>query len=317
VTEQNKAIFSLAVATLFWGLSFSLMKALGILQSRDAPDLSLWEISCISIIVRFVICGLVVLIFCAGSLNKITKTEIVQGLSLGFFGGIGLVFQMDGVNYTEASTAAFLTQAYCVIIPLVAAIHQRKLPGRFTVMACLMVCIGILVLSNVQISNLRIGKGEAEVLLASLLFTFQILLLEHRKFSKNNMMKVSLVMFLSTALIVACMFGKQWPSPGSVLKAYGNWKTLTLMAVMTLGCTLIPYLLMNRWQSFVSATQAALIYSSEPLFASFFALFLPVWLASWTHIAFVNEEFDRTLIAGGLLITAANFLMIWGSRRLK
>jgi len=312
---EQKAILLLALATFFWGLSFIVMKALALMQQRLAPGLSVWSISSLSIFLRFSISAAILVIFFFKQIPKISRKEMMQGLGLGFFGGIGLLFQMDGVNYTESSTAAFLTQAYCVILPVITALRLKKFPAPTIIFSSLMVLVGIGVLSNVKLTALVLGKGEAEVLLASLLFTVQILLLEMKTFKECDSNRVTLIMCLTTSLIMGGMLGFQNLDAEQCFKAYGSYQVILFITVLTIGCTLVPYLLMNRWQGQISATQAGLIYCVEPVFASLFALFLPAWISVWTRISFINETMDIALLWGGGLILGANCLMIWGSRR--
>ena len=82
----------------------------------------------------------------------------------------------------------------------------------------------------------------------------------------------------------------------------------TLIA-LTLVCSLLAFLMMNRWQPFVDATTAGIVYCTEPLFATVFALFLPAWLAWFVEIEYTNESATPHLLIGGALITIANILI--------
>jgi len=74
-------------------------------------------------------------------------------------------------------------------------------------------------------------------------------------------------------------------------------------------CTLGAFMVMNVWQRHVTATEAGLIYCSEPVFASLLALFLPAIFSSWANIHYANEILTLRLLVGGGLITAANVLL--------
>jgi drug/metabolite transporter (DMT)-like permease len=60
----------------------------------------------------------------------------------------------------------------------------------------------------------------------------------------------------------------------------------------------------------VTATQAGLIYATEPVFASAWALFLPGLFSGFAGIAYANELLSWQLFAGGGLILIANLLLI-------
>ena len=89
------------------------------------------------------------------------------------------------------------------------------------------------------------------------------------------------------------------------------------MGFLVVFCTFGGYLLMNRWQPHVTATQAGLIYCFEPIFASVFALFLPAWFSGWATIDYANEKLTANLLIGGGLITMANVLIQLPSKRIK
>jgi drug/metabolite transporter (DMT)-like permease len=69
------------------------------------------------------------------------------------------------------------------------------------------------------------------------------------------------------------------------------------------------YLLMNHWQPRVSAVEAGMIYTTEPVFTAFYALFLPLWISRVAGMDYANESLTVSLLVGGALIIAANMLM--------
>ena len=82
----------------------------------------------------------------------------------------------------------------------------------------------------------------------------------------------------------------------------GNVPVVTLTLVLSLACTVYAYGTMTRWQPHVSSTQAGLIYATEPVFASAWALFLPGWYSALAGIHYPNEVLTWQLFAGGGLM---------------
>jgi drug/metabolite transporter (DMT)-like permease len=70
------------------------------------------------------------------------------------------------------------------------------------------------------------------------------------------------------------------------------------------------YFTMTHWQPRVTSTQAGLIYATEPVFASAWALFLPGWFSRFGGFSYANEHLTWQLFAGGGLILVANLLLI-------
>jgi drug/metabolite transporter (DMT)-like permease len=171
------------------------------------------------------------------------------------------------------------------------------------------VIAGVAVLSNIDWQVLHIGRGELETLIASTIFTGQILWLQRPKFAVNNVNHFTLVMFVVTALVclpVALMTGG---SVGPWVQSYSTLPMTAFTVILAVACTLGGYLLMNYWQPRVTATQAGLLYCLEPIFASLFAMFLPGWFSTMSGISYPNEQIGWRLLIGGSLITVANVLM--------
>ncbi len=313
--EHGKAMNMLALATLFWGLSFPVMKALGQIQQQLLPDTSSWFGTAFFNALRFGIAALLLALFTFRSLNKISHSELWQGSILGLFGGIGIILQMDGLNYTTASTSAFLTQAYCIVLPIILAVRNKSWPSLELLMACLLVVIGIVILSDINLKTFRLGRGETETLLGSMVFAAQILWLERPVFRQNNVLHFSLIMFVAIALvgIVAILFTmRSWAEPLILLRSPS---VHILIGQLVIFCTLIAYVMMNYWQPKVSSAEAGLIYCVEPVFASLFALFLPTYFGRWFGVNYVNELLTPSLLWGGGLILVANILLQFNCAR--
>lgn len=307
--KRLKAIQMLIVANVFWGLSFPATKALAMTQQTLLPAGSSWFIASLCVVYRFGAAAFILLLLSARTLPGMTRLEIEEGLGLGLFAGAGILLQVDGMAYTSASTSAFLTQCYCVVIPLWVAWRQRRRPAARVFLSCTLVIAGVAVLAGVNWHSLRLGRGELETIAASFVFTGQILWLERPKYIDNNLRHFSLVMFGVMALVclpVALLTTRQ---PADWLRAYHSGPALGLLGILIFFCTFGGYLLMNRWQPHLTATQAGLIYCFEPIFASGFALFLPGWISAWASVEYANEKLSGNLLLGGAWITAANVLI--------
>ncbi len=310
-TEPLKAFCFLLLATICWGLSFLTMKALVLMQQKILPQSSTWFLTALSLIIRFGMAALILLFWNARTLRQITRAELLHGTVLGVVGGIGLLFQMDGVNYTSASTSAFLTQCYCLFIPLIVAVRQRRWPSKTLSASCALVLAGVAILSQFDFRQMRLGRGEWETLIATLFFTGQILWLERPGFAANNPNHITLIMFLWNALIVLPIPLLSFTHLAAALATYQSPAAILLMGILVFFCSLIAYSLMNSWQPHVEAAKAGVIYCFEPVFASLFALFLPQWISRFAKINYPNETLTLHLLGGGALIIAANILILF------
>lgn len=307
--SRQRAVLMLTIATLFWGLSFPLMKSLSMEQQNRLSGASSWFISASATTVRFAVAAMLMLIWRGKALGRIRWLEVWQGAGLGVFGGLGLLFQMDGLVYTSASTSAFLTSSYCVFLPLWAACWQRRRPSVRLWVSTLFVVAGVAILARVDWGSLTMGRGEWETLIGSLLFAGQILWLERPIFARNRVEPITTVMFATIGLLMFPVSVWTARQAADWVYAYRSWGSAGLIAGLVLGCTIVPYVLMNRWQPRVTATEAGLIYCAEPVFASLFALFLPGWVSAASGLKYPNELLTWNLMMGGGIILLANLLL--------
>jgi len=306
---RRQALQRLVLCTLFWALSFPAMKTLTLAQQAILPGTGSWFISSLSVLYRFLLAGGLLLLVAFAEVKTISRREIEQGLALAGFTSAGICLQMDGLAYVSASTSAFLTQLYCVLIPLWVAVSRRRAPSLKIILCSALVLAGMAALVNLNWLALKLGRGEIETLAASVLFAAQILCLEHRRYAANRPLCFTTAMLLAAGLLAVPVVLATAPGAAACLRVYASVPAGGLMAVIVLFCTLGAFVLMNRWQRRVTATEAGLIYCAEPVFVSVLALFLPGWLSHWAGVNYPNEQVSVRLLLGGGLITAANVLL--------
>jgi drug/metabolite transporter (DMT)-like permease len=302
-------VWMLILACALWGVSFPVVKVLHLEQSGRLPGAGSEFLAAWLQMARFGMAALILLPWVLLRSGAPRSLEIRQGMWLGFWGGLGMVLQADGLAHTEASTSAFLTQAYCVILPLVACVRLRRLPDGRIVWATLLVMAGGAVLSGIRPGDLRIGRGELETLGAAMFFTLQILTLENPTYRENRGVPVTLVMCAAIGLMFVPVAALTAPEPSAMLAAGASGSSFLLVTVLALFCSVGAYCLMNYWQPRIRATEAGLIYTTEPVFTALYVLFLPAWIGRLTGTDYANERLTLTMMVGGGLIIAANLLM--------
>lgn len=299
----------LMCCTLLWSMSFPVMKALALTQQNLLPQSDSWFFAALSVLYRFGIAGLLLLPFGWRQLRTLCRLEVEQGMLIAVFGGTGILFQMDGLAYTSASTSAFLTQGCCVFIPIWLMLVHRQWPSLKTFLCIALVVAGVAVLAEINFYALNLGRGEIETLLASFLFTGQILSIGHPRYAANRPLCFTIVMLFGTALVSVPLVCATAPDAAAYLRAYASPAACGFLAILIVFCTLAAFMVMNVWQRHVTATEAGLIYCAEPVFASLLVLFLPGMFSSWAAIHYANETLTTRLLIGGGLITAANVLL--------
>jgi drug/metabolite transporter (DMT)-like permease len=285
---QRTALQRLILACFMWGLSFPTVKALSLVQQAAAPDQSSWLYSTVGLVLRFSLAAAVVLGGLAWSRGKLRfqRLEIEQGLLVALSSGLGMLFQMDGLAHTSASTSAFLTQGSIIFVPLARWALQKQRPTSIECLCISVALAGVAILSGFSLQGWALGRGELETLVSALFFTAHIMIVSAERYRDNDSLSMSAIMFSGIAVIfapvVAFMPGG-WSAGLQSVTAPSAW---LFIAILIGPCTLMAFLWMNRWQRYVSASAAALIYCLEPVYA--------------------NEQFTPQLLLGGALILVAN-----------
>lgn len=299
----------LLLATVAWGYSFPGMKGLLSALDQALPGRSEWFFSSLLISARFALAGLLLLVVRPRALAEMRPGEWRQGIGLGIFAGLGMLFQADGLQYTSASSVAFLTQFSAVLVPLYCVWRDRRLPSARTILCVAMVLTGVGVLGQFDWHSMRLGRGEFETLIGTGFFTAQILWLDHPRFRGNDSGRMSIAMFGAIALVLAPVWIAHSQSISDVAVIFATPAIASTFVSVMLICSIGAFLLMNHWQPRLDATSAGIIYCAEPVFATLLALFLPVPLGHWLGVDYANEKFTTHLLIGGGLITAANILI--------
>ena len=312
-SQHVRTVLMLLLANVFWGLSFPLIKAIAFAHQQLLPASGSWLITTCTIAPRFILAAAILAVWQRGALLRLTRSEIRQSAGLALFASAGMLFQNDGLQFTSASTSAFLTQLYAIMIPVWVALRARRLPPAVVWASCGLVLAGVAVLGRFDWRELRLGRGELETLISSLFFMGQILWLERREFAGNRAMPVTFMMFVLEAAVFTALAGALLAGGAPraaampVLFMSAPWLGFTL--ALTLFCTVGAFSLMNTWQPKITATEAGLIYCLEPVFASLMALVLPGLFSRWAGFTYPNETLTLNLLIGGGLITAANVLI--------
>ena len=308
--EHTRALLMLLVANFFWGLSFPLIKSIVLLHEKLIPGTAgTWFSSVYAVAPRFALAVVLMLLLRPLDIWRATPREWQQGVMLGLFSAGGMLLQNDGLQYTAASTSAFLTQFYAILIPVWVAVRSRRNPGALIWVCCALVLAGVAILGRFDWQELRFGRGEFETLLCSLFFMGQILTLERSDFADNRPMPLTFVMFVTQAAIFGLLAVVMAPSANALLVPWTSPAWLGFTVTLALLCTYGSYTLMNTWQPKITATEAGLIYCIEPIFGTLMALLLPALFSVWAAIHYPNETATWTLLVGGCLITIANVLL--------
>jgi drug/metabolite transporter (DMT)-like permease len=335
-------IIALVLVNGLWGFSFPVVKVLNemsdmhfaIAPGRESTAfrvlVSAWMIA-----TRFTVALLLVMILWSGLVRRARMSEWKAGFYIGVMFYCGLVLQVIGLASIPASRSGFLTSLTAVFTPVFGALVFRKYPNRWMVTGILLAVVGVIVLTGLIVwtpsgfafapdAAERWTLGDTLTTLGSMFFAFQVLFLDHYG-KKIDSVAVTPSMFLTAALLGWITIGLLLGTPlhrsiGVEGMELQDWTELSKrpiflasLGMLAVFCSLLAFGWMNKYQPYVTASQAAVIYSLEPVFASIWALFLPGVLSTLSGIAHPNEELSFGLIVGGVLILLANFVALYRS----
>lgn len=331
--SRRRAIVALVIVNAMWGSSFPLVKCLN-LQIDQHFAVTEWTAShwlrgsaaAWMIGIRFAAALVLFAIVYPATFRRIRVPHLLAGAAVGTLFFVGLLLQVVGLGTIPASRSGFLTSLAVVFTPLLSTLIRRRMPRVPVLLAAALALMGTAVLTGLFVwDETGIGiaadarqkwtLGDSLTTLAALFFSGQIMLVDQLG-KRYDAVAFTPSMFATTALWAFVVFGifrGQIPETSQ-----DGWGQLAmqpafygLMALLVVFPSLLAFVWMNKYQPSLSAGEAAVVYTMEPLFASFWAMILPVWLSYWCLVAYRNESFSLTLLIGGALVLVANVLALW------
>ena len=226
-----------------------------------------WQFTAFQIItIRFLIATLLLCMIYCKEVTKITKQEWKDGGILGIFLFLLFALLTVGLQYTTPSINAFLTSLSAVIVPFLlwGIFHIR--PDKTCFLAIALTVIGVALLSGT--SHMEGNIGMILSLGASVAFAFQMVWMD-RFLQKDNALHLALVEHM---VVLLCAFMvtllQNVPLPPITLSA------LYYFFILGAFCTATYFVLQSLGQKITKPFNAALILTSESVFASITAAIL-------------------------------------------
>jgi drug/metabolite transporter (DMT)-like permease len=265
----------LLLASAIWGSTFIVVKQA--IAHTPVLDFLAW---------RFLLAGALLVAVRPHALVRLGRRGWRHGVLLGAVLAAGYMTQTFGLRSTPAAVSGFLTGLQVVFTPLIAWMVLRHQAGRRTWSAVAVATAGLAVLT---LRGAPFGIGEGLTVISAALFALQIVGLEAwaSADSAYGLAAVQLITIGVVSLIAAAPRGVDVPrSPAA-------WGAVVLTAV---AATAFAFVVQTWAQSHLSATSAAVVFTTEPVFAALFA-----WIS--------GEPLGWALLAGGALVILAMLVM--------
>jgi drug/metabolite transporter (DMT)-like permease len=287
VPSDSRRLTLLATAALLgvtacWGSTFFLIHDL----LARVPTLDF-------LAVRFAIASVTLVALAPKALGRLTRESRRQAVVLGCLYGVAQILQTAGLAQTPASISGFITGMYVVATPVFAALILRSRVGVLTWVAVLVAMAGLGVLT---LSGFSIGYGEGLIFVAALLYALHIVGLGAWSDARQTLGMAIVQLIVISVICLVCT------APNGLVLPHrtGDWVSMVYMAVFAAAAAMIG----QTWaQAHLPATRAAIIMSTEPVFAAMFAVLLG------------GESATVRMVFGGILVLAAMVLAELTPRR--
>lgn len=270
--SRTTANLLLLLAGAIWGMGF-------VAQQTAMDDIG----PMLFIAMRFLLAGVAVLPFAIAELRKSDGPGYFQAVSehrtgflmvgTAFF--LGMTFQQVGLIGTSVTNAGFLTALYVILVPIIMATVLRVKQPVMIWPASILALIGIYMLSGGDLSSLN--SGDLLIIICALFWAVHVILTgrvgQQTKLpvtmATTQFFITSLFGFLSYTVFVPLEFGEIIPTSTQLLGALPE----ILYAGTIAGG--LGFTLQAVGQRYTSESAAALLISTESLFAALFgAMFL-------------------------------------------
>ncbi len=274
---KNPATPILFLAAIIWGSAFVVVK-----ESVNSIPTN-WLL-----FMRFGIAALFLSAVFWKRLKKIDEKHIMGSLWVAVTLYIAYIWQTVAIKYTSPGKNAFITAAYCVIVPFLMWLFYKHKPDKFNITAAIICIIGI-GLTAVNPSELtNINKGDWLTLVCALFFALQIIAIE-RAVKNCDPVVITILQFAFGAIfaLIGALTLEQPPAE------FGKNEILCTLylGIMSSGVATLFQIVGQKLAK--SQASAAIILSLESVFGVLFS------------VLFGYEKPTLLMIIGFILIFAA------------
>jgi drug/metabolite transporter (DMT)-like permease len=208
----------------------------------------------------------------------------------------GFLLQTHGLRFTTPARSAFLTGMAVVFVPGVAWLLRAGRPTRLQIAATALAALGLAVIygaGSIGGEPAPFNRGDALTLLGAFVFAFHIVFIE-RALPSTGVLPLVFSQFAFIALAAL-------PSFFLVPISAAELSPASLLSVLVIGvvCSAAAFFLQLFGQQRLSAVEAALLLTLEPVFATAFS------------IAAGAESWHTALGVGGALIILGTVVANW------
>ncbi len=250
--NRYKAAILLLTTTFFWGVTFTVVK-----QSVESVDVFVFLAQ------RFILAFALILPIGLYKGRMLDGATILRGCIMGALLFGAYAFQTVALLYTSASNTGFLTGLNVVMVPILAALVLRYRVSIGVRLAVVLAVIGLLLLCGN--GSMQFNRGDVLAALCAVCVSLHLICtgeyVRSSDFYWLTVVQLGVVALLSYAGAVTR--GKE------VIVWYPH--LLVPLLVCSVIATVFAFLVQTSMQRYISHTNTALIFCTEPVFAALYA----------------------------------------------
>ena len=260
ISSKTKGLILLLIASIVWGSTFVPQKV----AMQDWSPLQFTSL-------RFLIGGIILFFFVNFFSEKIEflKEFLIFSFISGSLLALAALTQQIGIVTTTATNAGFYTSLYVLIVPIIGIFISKSI--HWSIWPSIMVCfIGSILLSssgdNISLTN--ISNGDLWIIFSAIFWAIHLHIVSY-SVSKFPIFKFSIIQFIICGSLLF-IYGSIFESKSFLDFTDISSSGLFYLFYCSLGSVCIGFTLQMFGQRLVEATPAALIMSTEAIFAAFF-----------------------------------------------
>lgn len=277
MTDKNKGLIgrgALFTTTLIWGTSFVILKS----ALDDVTPL--WVLA-----MRFFGAAVLMLLFSVRKFKQLDAGYLKGGAVMGVCLAIAYTVQTYGLVYTSPGKNAFLTASYCILVPFLYWLIDKKKPDVYNISAAVICLVGMgFVCLN---KDLSVNIGDIITICCGLFYGLHIIMTS-RYVEGRNPLLLTAIQFSAAAVfcfVFALLFE---PEPRAIPS-----DSLYAIAYLSIMCTGVCFFLQTVGQKFTPPSAVAVIMTLESVFGTMLS------------IALGQENLTFSIVLGFCLIFAA------------
>lgn len=245
---RHRALAWLVFTTLLWGGSFVFTK----LGLRDFPPV-------VFLVLRFASAALLMAALCGPRLRQLSTDLLRRGMVIGTALSAANLMFVIGISGTTVSRAGFLNNLFVLIIPLLGFLIWRHRLDLWTLAGVLLAFVGLVQLAEGGLDGFN--RGDLFSTICALFISLHIIAVS-RLMGGADVRLITLIQLITVTLwgsITLLVVPPPDFHPGPL--------ALLSLAYCVIFPTVIAFTLQNTWQRYLTATQAGLLYTLDPVWS--------------------------------------------------